>query len=65
MKVKGQWRSLYRAGDTHGQPSAFVLTEHRAKEAAVRFLKKAIRRTGVPETIPLDGSDAHEAASKN
>ena len=31
----------------------------------MRFLKQALRRNGVPETITLDGSDAHEAAIKN
>jgi hypothetical protein len=39
-----------------------LLTEHRDKEAALRFLKKTIRRNGVPETITIDGSDANEAA---
>ena len=29
------------------------------------FLKKAIRRNGVPETITIDGSDAKEAAIKS
>src|SRR5262249_39347540 len=32
---------------------------------ALRFLKKAIRRNGVPETITIDGSDANEAAIKH
>jgi transposase-like protein len=32
--------------------------------AALRFLKKAIRRNGVPEMITIDGSDANEAAIK-
>jgi putative transposase len=40
-------------------------TEHRDKEAALRFLKKAIRRHGVPEQITIDGSDANEAAIKS
>src|ERR671924_610975 len=34
------------------------------KEAVLRFLKKAIRRHGLPETITIDGSDAHAAAIK-
>jgi putative transposase len=34
------------------------------REAALRFLEKAIRRHGVPETITIDGSDANEAAIK-
>jgi putative transposase len=51
IKVKGQWRYLYRAVDKHGQTIDFLLTEHRDKEAALRFLKKAIRRNGVPERL--------------
>jgi putative transposase len=65
IKVKGAWRYLYRAVDKHGQTIDFLLTEHRDKEAALRFLKKAIRRNGVPETITIDGSDANEAAIKS
>ena len=64
IKVKGQWRYLYRAVDKHGQTIDFLLPEHRDTEAALRFLKKAIRRHGVPETITIDGSDANEAAIK-
>src|SRR5215475_5320252 len=62
MKVKGEWRYLYRAVDKHGQTIDFLLTEHRDTEAALRFLKKAIRRHGLPEIITIDGSDANEAA---
>ena len=50
--------------DKHGQTIDFLLTEHRDQEAALRFLKKAIRRHGVPEKITIDGSDANEAAIK-
>ena len=50
--------------DKHGQTIDFLLTEHRDAEAALRFLKKAIRRNGVPETMTIDGSDANEAAIK-
>jgi putative transposase len=64
IKVKGQWYYLYRAVDKHGQTIDFLLTEHRDTEAALRFLKKAIRRNGLPETITIDGSDANEAAIK-
>jgi transposase-like protein len=65
IKVKDHWRYLYRAVDKYGQTIDFLLTEHRDKEAALRFLTKAIRRTGVPETITMDGSDANEAAIKS
>jgi putative transposase len=65
VKVKGEWRYLYRAVDKHGQTIDFLLTEHRDKEAALRFLKKAIRRNGLPATITIDGSDANAAAIKS
>src|SRR5215470_7804884 len=64
IKVKGQWRYLYRAVDKHAQTIDFLLTEHRDTEAALRLLKKAIRRNGLPTTITIDGSDANEAAIK-
>ena len=65
VKVQGEWRYLDRAVDKHGQTIDFLLTEHRDTEAALRFLKKAIRRHGVPEKITIDGSDANEAALKS
>src|SRR5919198_792159 len=65
VKVKGQWRYLYRAVDKHGQTIDFLLTEHRDERMAKRFLTKAISRHGLPETITIDGSDANEAAIKS
>jgi putative transposase len=65
IRVKGEWRYLYRAVDKQGQTIDFLLTEQRDQEAALRFLKKAIRRHGVPEKITIDGSAANEAAIKN
>ena len=51
--------------DKHGQTIDFLLTAHRDTEAALRFLKKAIRRNGLPETITIDRSDGNEAAIKS
>jgi putative transposase len=65
IKVEGAWRYLYRAVDKYGETIDFLLTEHRDKEAALRFLKKAIRRNGLPETITIDGSEANAAAIKS
>jgi putative transposase len=62
IKVKGQWRYLYRAVDKSGQTIDFLLTEERDEQAAVCFLTKAIRRHGVPEKITIDGSEANAAA---
>jgi transposase-like protein len=55
---------LYRTVDKYGETIDFLLTEHRDTEAALCFLKKAIRRHGVPKTTTIDGSDANEAAIK-
>jgi transposase-like protein len=51
-------------GGQDGQTIDFLLTEQRDQKAALRFLKKAIRRHGVPEKITIDGSDANAAAIK-
>ena len=65
IRVKGEWRYLYRAVDKTGQTIDFLLTEQRDEQAAKRFLTKAIRRHGVPEKITIDGSAANEAAIKS
>src|SRR5919198_1024855 len=64
IKVKGEWKYLYRAVDKYGQTIDFLLTEQRETEAALKFLKKAIRRNGLPTMITIDGSDANAAAIK-
>jgi putative transposase len=65
IKVKGQWRYLYRAVDKTGQTIDFLLTEQRDERAALRFLIKAMRRHGVPEKITIDGSEANAAAIRS
>ena len=65
IKVKGQWRYLYRAVDQQGQTVDFLLSKNRDKAAAVRFFKKAIGNNEVPEKITLDGSQAsHHAVAE-
>jgi putative transposase len=62
MRAKGEWRYLCRAVDKAGQTLDVLLPENRDTEAAWRFLRPAIGRHGVSETITIDGSDANEAA---
>src|SRR2546428_8767027 len=65
IKVKGEWKYLYRAVDKYGKTIDFLLTAQRDEQAAKMFLTKAIRRQGgVPEKITIDGSAANEAAIK-
>jgi putative transposase len=62
IKVKGQWKYLYRAVDEVGQTVDFWLTAHRDRAAAKRFLEKAIRNHAVPKKITIDQSGANTAA---
>jgi transposase-like protein len=65
IKVKGQWRYLYRAVDKQGQTVDFLLSENRDQAAAVRFFKKAIGNHEALEKITLDGSRAsHQAVAE-
>jgi len=62
IRVRGHWRYLDRAVDKSGQTIDFLLTEHRDEQAAMRFLRQAIRRHSVPETMTIDGSEANATA---
>jgi|RhiMetdeSRZDD1v2_1073273.scaffolds.fasta_scaffold953140_1 transposase-like protein len=65
IKVKSQWRYLYRAVGKQGQTVDFLLSKNRDKTAAVRFFKKAIGNNEVPEKLTLDGSRAsHQAVAE-
>ncbi|MDE9543523.1 IS6 family transposase [Xenorhabdus bovienii] len=62
LKVKGQWKYLYRAVDSTGQTIDFLLTAKRDAAAALRFFRKAIRHHGEPERVTIDKSGANTAA---
>ncbi len=56
IRIKGQWKYLYRAVDTDGQTIDFLLTANRDTAAALRFFRKAIRLHGKPEVVTIDKS---------
>lgn len=62
IRVRGQWKYLYRAVDTAGQTIDFLLTARRDAAAALRFFRKAIRHHDEPETVTIDESGANTAA---
>jgi len=62
VKVKGQWKFLYRAVDKEGNTVDFLLRAHRDKAAARRYFEKAIDQNGAPETVTVDKSGANLAA---
>ncbi|MFM0268160.1 IS6 family transposase [Paraburkholderia sediminicola] len=62
VKVRGEWRYLYRAVDKEGNTVDFLLRARRNKAAAQRYFEKSIRQNGVPETVTIDKSGANLAA---
>jgi len=64
IKIKGEWKYLYRAVDKQGNTIDFLLTAKRDRKAAGRFLKKAIGSSGKPSLINIDKSGANTAAIK-
>ncbi|MGI9289484.1 MAG: IS6 family transposase [Pseudomonadales bacterium] len=64
VKIKGQWKYLYRAVDKEGNTIDFLLTAKRDKQAARRFLNKAIGSNGKPSLINIDKSGANTVAIK-
>ena len=63
LKVKGEWKYLYRAVDKEGKTVDFLLTAKRDKAAALRFFEKAMKANGVPEEVAMDKSGANKAAT--
>jgi len=62
IKVKGDWKYLYRAVDKQGKTVEFLLTAKRDRAAAMRFFDKAMKANGVPEKVTMDKSGANKAA---
>jgi putative transposase len=62
IKVRGQWRYLYRAIDSNGDTVEFWFSERRNLTAAKRFLRKALKRHGRPNRIVIDGSQTNREA---
>ncbi len=54
IKIKGEWKYLYRAVDKAGDTVDFLLRARRDKVAARRFFEKAIARNGTPETVAIE-----------
>jgi putative transposase len=62
VKVRGEWKYLYRAVDKEGNTVDFLLRARRNRAAAQRYFEKSIQQNGVPETVTIDKSGANLAA---
>jgi IS6 family transposase len=64
IKVRGEWRYLYRAVDKHGTPIDFLLTATRDLDAAKRFFRKALQDEPLlsPDRIGTDAAGPYPPA---
>ncbi|MEP5937341.1 MAG: IS6 family transposase [Erythrobacter sp.] len=64
VKINGETHYLWRAVDHEGEVLESYVTKKRDKKAALRFLKKALKRHGKVETIVTDGLQSYPAAMR-
>ncbi len=64
IKVKGQWKYLYRAVDKNGNTVDFLLTKKRQRISAHKFLINAIQNNKKLELINIDKSGSNNQAIK-
>ena len=61
-KLNGEMVYLWRAVDQEGEILESFVTKKRDKEAALTFMKKALKRHGSPEAVTTDGLRSYGAA---
>jgi putative transposase len=54
VKINGERHYLWRAVDHEGEVLESYVTKARDKRAALKFLKKALRKHGQPKVIVTD-----------
>jgi len=64
VKVNGETRYLWRAVDHEGEVLEAYVTKARDKAAALKFIKKALKRHGRTQAIVTDGLASYGAALK-
>ena len=64
VKINGEMHYLWRAVDHEGEVLESFVTKTRDKAAALKFIKKAMKRHGRPQTIVTDGLRSYGAAMK-
>ena len=64
VKINGEMRYLWRAVDHEGEVLESFVTKERDKAAALKFIKKAMKRHGRPPAIVTDGLRSYGAALK-
>jgi len=62
VKINGERHYLWRAVDHEGEVLEAVVTKRRKKKAALKFLRKLMRRHGQPSQIVTDRLPSYRAA---
>lgn len=62
VRLNGDMVYLWRAVDHEGEVLESYVTRTRDKAAALRFMKKALKRHGLPDAITTDGLRSYRAA---
>ena len=62
MRINGKTCYLWRAVDHEGEVLEVFATKRRDRRAALRFLKRAMKRYGRPASIVTDGLPSYRAA---
>src|SRR5918992_3191851 len=64
VRINGKMHYLWRAVDHEGEVLEVFATERRDRKAALKFLKRAMKRYGRPRTIVTDRLPSYRAAMK-
>jgi len=64
VKIRGDTFYLWRAVDHEGEVLESYVTRRRGRKAAVRFLRRALKRHGQPTNIVTDRLPTYRAALK-
>ncbi len=64
VRINGETHYLWRAVDHEGEVLEVFATKRRNRKAALRFLKRAMKRYGRPEAIVTDRLRSYRAAMK-
>ena len=64
MRINGEAHYLWRAVDQEGEVLEEFVTKRRDRKAALKFLKKTMKRYGRPDIVSTDKLRSYEAAMK-
>jgi putative transposase len=64
VRVNGEQRYLWRAVDHEGEVLESFVTKRRDRKAALRFMRKAMKRYGRPQSVVTDRLRSYRAAMK-